>query len=122
MRARSAFIATLVIAWLCGGAAAQNAASEGGAPSAPERRDDPTESPSWRDRVAAARERHAAWLACVSAKLSSCAPTPSEEREDPMERLLNDDTLRPGDIVSTPEGLKVFRGQAGAPHRLEDFQ
>jgi hypothetical protein len=95
---------------------------EGGAPSAPEQRDDPTGSPGWRDRIAAARERHAAWLACVSAKLSHCAPTPSEEREDPMERLLNDDTLRPRDIVSTPEGLKVFRGQAGAPHRLEDFQ
>jgi hypothetical protein len=121
MRAQSAFVAALAMAWLYGGAAAQNAGAEGGTPPAPERRDDPSENLSWRDRVAAARERHAAWLACVSAKLSHCAPRPSEEREDPMGRLLDDDTLRPGDVVSTPEGLKVFRGQAGAPHRLEDF-
>jgi hypothetical protein len=31
-------------------------------------KDDPTESVDWRERVNAARQRHAAWLACVKAK------------------------------------------------------
>jgi hypothetical protein len=39
-----------------------------------------------------------------------------------MEPLLNDDTLVNGDIVSTPNGLKVFRGQTTVPHGLADFQ
>jgi hypothetical protein len=37
-----------------------------------------------------------------------------------MEPLLNDDTLVNGDVVSTPSGLKVFRGQATVPHSLAD--
>jgi hypothetical protein len=27
-----------------------------------------------------------------------------------------------GDIVSTPRGLKVFRGQSEIPHRWSDFK
>ena len=32
-----------------------------------------------------------------------------------------DPTLRPGDIVVMPDGLKVFRGTAAAPHKDADF-
>jgi hypothetical protein len=39
-----------------------------------------------------------------------------------MDALLNDETLVNGDIVSTPKGLKVFRGQPAVPHSLADFQ
>lgn len=32
-----------------------------------------------------------------------------------------DPTLRPGDIVVMPDGLKVFRGAVGGPHKDADF-
>ena len=39
-----------------------------------------------------------------------------------MDALLNDETLVDGDIVSTPNGFKVFRGRPTVPHSLADFQ
>jgi hypothetical protein len=81
--------------------------------------DDPTESVDWRERVNAALQRHAAWLACVKAKGHNCS---EEAAPDPMESLLKDETLVNGDIVSTPTGFKVFRGQSNVPHSLADFE
>ncbi|MGD1036026.1 MAG: hypothetical protein ABR878_02295 [Roseiarcus sp.] len=131
LRTASALIA---LAWLVEGACAQQAisaapAAAAAAPSpdsqetaAPEAgdQDDPTRSADWRERLSAARQRHADWLACIAAKRFECSPTPAAAA-DPMELLLNDDTLVRGDIVSTPKGLKVFRGRSGAPHSLADF-
>ena len=82
-------------------------------------KDDPTESVDWQDRVKVARQRHDDWLACVAARGRNCSP---DSVPDPMDALLNDDTLVKGDIVSTPNGLKVFRGQSTGPHSLADFQ
>jgi hypothetical protein len=70
-------------------------------------------------RVAAARQRHADWAACIAAKWPDCSDAPAP---GPMDPLLNDDTLVNGDMVSTPNGLKVFRGQSTVPHSLADFQ
>jgi hypothetical protein len=125
--------AIFALMWFVGGAFAQQIVSgsipsaapvlapapEG--PAAPEAivNDDPTDSADWRARVSAARQRHADWAACVAAKEPGCTETPAP---DPMDPLLNDDTLVNGDIVSTPSGLKVFRGPATVPHSLADFQ
>jgi hypothetical protein len=117
----------VTLAWLIGGASAQQANS-GAVPSAapsprvqatPEANvsDDPVDSVDWRARVAAARQRHADWAARVAARHCSDAPAP-----DPMDPLLNDDTLVTGDIVSTPQGFEVFRGQASIQHSMADFQ
>ena len=73
----------------------------------------------WQAQIAAARARHDDWLACVRARRFKCD---KDEKPSPMEALLNDDTLVAGDIVATPQGLKVFRGQTGAPHKWEDFK
>jgi len=119
----------VTLAWLIGGASAQQANS-GAVPSAapsprvqatPEANvsDDPVDSVDWRARVAAARQRHADWAACVAAKGRHCSDAPAP---DPMDPLLNDDTLVNGDIVSTPQGFKVFRGQESTPHSMADFQ
>ena len=35
--------------------------------------------------------------------------------------FLNDSTLRPGDSVVTPQGVRVFRGGGHYPHRQSDF-
>jgi hypothetical protein len=125
-RAAPAFIA---LAWFAGGACAQptdssavpSAAPAPEGPATPEANasDDPTDSADWRARLATARQRHADWVACVVAKGRNCSETPVP---DPMDALLNDDTLVNGDIVSTPNGLKVFRGQSSVPHSLADFQ
>jgi hypothetical protein len=42
--------------------------------------------------------------------------------EDPVAGLMNDPTLRRGDIVVLPGGAKVFKGGANAPHRISDFE
>jgi hypothetical protein len=125
--------ASFVLAWFVDGACAQQTPAVTAPPAAPaltpvpeiaatpeaEVSDDPTESLDWRDRVNAARQRHADWVACVAARGRHCSQA---RAPDPMDALLNDDTLVYGDIVSTPKGLKVFRGQASAPHSLADFQ
>ena len=45
--------------------------------------------------------------------------------EDPervaTERVLNDDSLQRGDIVSTKNGLFVFQGRGDQPRRTGDF-
>jgi len=41
---------------------------------------------------------------------------------DPVAALLNDKTLRRGDIVVLPGGPKVFKGGSSVPHRLSDFE
>jgi hypothetical protein len=42
--------------------------------------------------------------------------------QDPVAALLNDATLRQGDVVVLPDGPKVFKGKASTPHRLSDFE
>jgi hypothetical protein len=113
--------AVVALAWFVGGACAQPANSSAIPSATPEANasDDPTDSADWRARLTAARQRHADWVACVAAKGRNCSEAPVP---DPMDALLNDDTLVNGDVVSTPNGLKVFRGRSSVPHSLTDFQ
>lgn len=49
-------------------------------------------------------------------------PTPKALKGgDPVAALMNDPTLRTGDIVVFPEGPRVFQG-GSPPHRVADFQ
>jgi len=132
---RRAACAIVVLTWFVDGACAQESVM-GPIPSAtpglpaseasptPEAKlgDDPTDSVNWQDRVAAARRRHADWVACVAAREPGCSDSESPPAPDPMDALLNDDTLVNGDIVSTAKGFKIFRGQSSVPHNLADFQ
>ena len=72
----------------------------------------------WRERIAEARRAHDAWMDCVRRKVGRC---PATTKADPLKALLEDDTLRAGDVVSTPSGLRVFRGKPETPHRIQDF-
>ena len=47
---------------------------------------------------------------------------PQRPIQDPVAALLNDATLRRGDVVVLPDGPKVFKGKASTPHRLSDFE
>jgi hypothetical protein len=48
-------------------------------------------------------------------------PSPEDKARIASERVLNDNSLQPGDIVSTDKGLFVFRGSADQPPKSEDF-
>jgi len=45
----------------------------------------------------------------------------ASKRENPLATLLNDSTLRYGDVVMFPDGPRVFRGASAGRHRVEDF-
>jgi hypothetical protein len=47
---------------------------------------------------------------------------PMGEAANPVPELLADGTLRRGDIVMFPDGPRVFVGQRGARHALDDFE
>ena len=49
-------------------------------------------------------------------------PKPVGEIDNPVPALLADSTLRRGDMVMFPDGLRVFAGRPGGPHKLADFK
>ena len=49
-------------------------------------------------------------------------PVRREPIGDPVTALLNDPTLRRGDVVIMPDGPKVFKGGRTTPYRLSDFE
>ncbi len=49
-------------------------------------------------------------------------PKAPGEVENPVPQLLADSTLRPGDMVMFPDGLRVFTGEPGERHTLADFK
>lgn len=49
-------------------------------------------------------------------------PKPPGEIANPVPALLADSTLRPGDMVMFPDGLRVFTGKPGGSHKLTDFK
>jgi hypothetical protein len=49
-------------------------------------------------------------------------PKPMGEIANPVPALLADSTLRRGDMVMFPDGLRVFAGRTGGPHKLTDFK
>lgn len=48
-------------------------------------------------------------------------PTPEELAEAASRRILEDDSLRPGDVVSTNKGLFRYQGPLDRERRPEDF-
>jgi hypothetical protein len=75
----------------------------------------------WKLRIEDARKRAAQarqdWR--LNAPLRVPAPDPPEKIA--TERVLNDDTLQPGDIVSTDKGFFLFRGRSGTDEQTMDF-
>ncbi len=49
-------------------------------------------------------------------------PKPPGKIANPVPALLADSTLQPGDMVMFPDGLRVFTGRPGGPHKLADFK
>jgi hypothetical protein len=49
-------------------------------------------------------------------------PRPVGEITNPVPALMADSTLRPGDMVMFPDGLRVFTGKPRGSHKLADFK
>ncbi len=75
----------------------------------------------WRQKVQEAKRR-AAEAAMQRLNRPDLYATPPEDPEQAAsERVLNDDSLQRGDIVSTKKGLFVFRGRSDRERREDDF-
>lgn len=75
----------------------------------------------WKRRIGEARSRaeqaRRDWR--LNAPLRMVAPDPPEKIA--TERVLSDDTLQPGDIVSTDKGFFLFRGRSGTDGQTADL-
>ena len=49
-------------------------------------------------------------------------PRSPGDMDNPVPALLADSTLRSGDLVMFPDGLRVFTGSPGSQHKLADFK
>jgi hypothetical protein len=91
------------------------------APSAPVYR--PAEQPGGQTMERpAARSRPKAVQAEPPAIKMPLKPRAPGEISNPVPELLADSSLRPGDMVMFPDGLRVFTGRPGGQHRLADFE
>lgn len=74
----------------------------------------------WLAQVRASRER-ADLMRRERRNFPPYAPTAQEIAEEASRRALEDDSLMPGDIVSTNQGLFQFRGAPGGKRTRDDF-
>ena len=74
----------------------------------------------WQTQVKAAREQSET-IRRERRHLIQQAPTAEELAEDVSRRVLEDDSLRPGDVVSTNRGLFRFQGAADRERNPDDF-
>ena len=86
----------------------------------------PPEDPSqmsreqWRAHVQISRERAEIARRARRAFIPQL-PTTEELAEEASKRVLEDDSLRPGDVVSTNRGLFEFQGPLDRERRPDDF-
>jgi hypothetical protein len=122
---RAAFLTNTVIGILLGAVGA-SAGAGSGSPSLSvlEASDAPAALSAWRLKVEAARQRYEAFAARAESELRAGRPTHdgAPTSLEPFSAVLNDPTLRYSDLVVTPEGVFVFHGAEGRPHRATDFE
>lgn len=75
----------------------------------------------WRRRVARARMEYEAFADRAVQIYLSYAPPPPEKRVGRVAAILQDPTLRKGDIYAAADGFLIFRGRAAAAHAPSDF-
>jgi hypothetical protein len=75
----------------------------------------------WRERVAEARRRARQFALEHRGRPTFDPPSTADEERMASERVLDDDSLQRGDIVSTNKGLFVFKGQSGQERRESNF-
>ena len=76
----------------------------------------------WRQRVEDARRQSEAFVAQARSHTTDSIQSDQENAELTDQLVMNDASLKPGDIVSTSHGLLVFIGRDGAERRPNDFE
>jgi hypothetical protein len=80
---------------------------------------------AWLARVEAAKARYEAFATrarlAVHPRVIEPGVPPPQPTAGTAASVFDDPTLRPGDVVVTSEGLRVFRGAPGASHLPGDF-
>ncbi|MGY3604942.1 MULTISPECIES: hypothetical protein [unclassified Bradyrhizobium] len=76
---------------------------------------------AWRQRIEDAKRRAREVARERREHPELYMPIPEDPDLIATERVLNDESLQTGDIVSTNKGLFVFRGRIDQPRRQEDF-
>lgn len=74
----------------------------------------------WQTHVKAARER-ANMMRREGKSFIAQPPTPDELAEEASRRIFEDDSLRPGDVISTNRGLFRFQGSSDGERKPDDF-
>ncbi len=75
----------------------------------------------WRQRVAEAKRRARQFVLEHRGRSTFDTPSMADQEQIASERVLSDDVLKRGDIVSTNKGLFVFRGRPDQERRESDF-
>lgn len=75
----------------------------------------------WRQRINQARQRAKVIAKERRERPELYAPPPEDMDLVSSQRVLNDDSLQSGDIVSTKQGLFVFRGRNDRQRLKDDF-
>jgi hypothetical protein len=75
----------------------------------------------WRVRISEAKRRARQFVLERQGRSAFDPPTIADEERMASERVLNDDSLQPGDIVSTNRGLFIFRGRPDQERHESDF-
>lgn len=76
---------------------------------------------AWRQRIEDAKKRAREVAREMREHPELYMPIPEDPDLVATERVLNDESLQTGDIVSTNKGMFVFRGRTDQPRRQEDF-
>lgn len=77
---------------------------------------------AWQARIARGRMDYEAFVARALRKYMFVSAPPRDARADKTETpILQDPTLRAGDIYAAADGFRVFRGRAAATHLPADF-
>lgn len=71
----------------------------------------------WLARVEAARRR----IDQMRREGKSLLPAPEDDAEEASRRVMEDDSLQAGDIVTTSKGLFRFKGRRGSSPHADDF-
>ncbi|QAU50397.1 hypothetical protein EAS56_26450 [Bradyrhizobium guangzhouense] len=75
----------------------------------------------WRQRIDEARQRAKEASRERREHPELYKPVPEDPDLVATERLLNDDSLQRGDIVTTKKGMFVYQGRSDQPRREQDF-
>lgn len=75
----------------------------------------------WRERIDEARQRAKEASRERREHPELYKPVPEDPDLVATERLLNDESLQRGDIVTTKKGMFIYQGRADQPRREQDF-